>query len=46
MGATNLCAGSAVFIVNLDRDDQDDIEPGTIYGHTSCLLYTSPSPRD
>ena len=35
MGATNLCAGSAVFIVNLDRDDQDGIEPGTIFGHVS-----------
>ena len=35
MGATNLCAGSAVFIVNLDRDDQEGIEPGTIYGATT-----------
>tara|TARA_Y100000748_G_scaffold91978_1_gene76596 strand:- start:203 stop:1423 length:1221 start_codon:yes stop_codon:yes gene_type:complete len=35
MGATNLCAGSAVFIVNLDRDDESGIEPGTIFGSTS-----------
>ena len=35
MGATNLCAGSAVFIVNLDKDDDAGIEPGTIFGATT-----------